>query len=94
MHITIERSGGFIGVPMTRELDTQTIDHQQALELETLLGAADFFNLQDAVTQETDRFQYSIAVTNQGQSHHINLSETQMSDNLYAWMEKVLTLTP
>ncbi len=92
MHITIERSGGFTGIPMKRELDTQTIDHQQALELETLLGAADFFNLQDAVTQEPDRFQYSIAVTNQGQSHQIHMSETQLSDNLYAWIEKVLAL--
>jgi hypothetical protein len=93
MHVTIERSGGFIGAPMMRELDTAKVSHQQAIELETLLGAADFFNLQDALTQEPDRFQYSIKVDNQGQSHEIHVTETQMSDNLYALMEKTLELS-
>jgi hypothetical protein len=93
MHITVERSGGFIGVPMLRELDTKKVSHQQAVELETLVGAADFFNLKDALTQETDRFQYSIKVDNQGQSHEIHVTETQMSDNLYALMEKTLQLS-
>jgi hypothetical protein len=93
MHITVERSGGFIGAPMTRELDTVKVSQQQSIELETLVGAADFFNLKDALTQEPDRFQYSIKVNNQGQSHEIHVTETQMSDNLYALMEKTLELS-
>jgi hypothetical protein len=93
MHITVERSGGFIGVPMLRELDTAKVSQQQAVELETLVGATDFFNLKDALTQEPDRFQYSIKVDNQGQSHEIHVTETQMSDNLYALMEKTLELS-
>ncbi|NJM48845.1 MAG: hypothetical protein HC860_23960 [Alkalinema sp. RU_4_3] len=93
MHITVERSGGFIGVPMTRELDTTKVSQQQSIELETLLGAADFFNLKDALTQEPDRFQYSIKVKNHDQSHEIHVTETQMSDNLYALMEKTLELS-
>jgi hypothetical protein len=93
MHITVERSGGFIGVPMMRELDTKKVSHQQAVELETLVGAADFFNLKDALTQETDRFQYSIKVNCEGHSHEIHVTETQMSDNLYALMEKTLELS-
>jgi hypothetical protein len=93
MHITVERSGGFIGVPMMRELDTANVTKQQAIELETLLGAADFFNLKDSLTQESDRFQYCIKVNTSNQCHEIHVTETQMSDNLYALMEKTLELS-
>lgn len=77
MQISLERSGGFTGIPLTVTLDTETLAPDRATQLRHLVEAADFFHLPSTLSTsaQPDRFEYAVTVREGDRSHTITVSE-------------------
>ena len=77
MQITVERSGGFTGVPLTIQVDTATLPTDKAAQLQKLVEAADFFHLPPlpARPAQPDRYEYEITVQEGDRQHQITCGE-------------------
>ncbi|MBD2461796.1 hypothetical protein H6G89_12125 [Oscillatoria sp. FACHB-1407] len=84
MQISMERSGGFTGIPLVVTVDTVTLSPAEAEHLRQLVNAADFFRLPEAIadTPQPDRFHYQITVQDNGQHHTVSVSESAMPAGL------------
>ncbi|MBW4578713.1 MAG: hypothetical protein KME42_03955 [Tildeniella nuda ZEHNDER 1965/U140] len=77
MQISLERSGGFTGMPLTITVDTATLNPDRATQLRQLLEAADFFRLPStpSAPAQPDRFEYAVTVREGDRSHTVTVSE-------------------
>lgn len=91
MIITISRSGGFIGIPQTKSIDTKTLDNEKALKIGELITKSNFFNLkqnqfnsssQEQRLNQPDRFIYNINIQNDALSNTLNIYESQLTPEL------------
>lgn len=91
MRITLEQSGGFAGLLITKTIDTQDLSPAEAQQIEDLVKASNFFQLtsiEDASPQP-DRFNYTLSVERNGRTHSIDVSETNMPERvrlIIEWM--------
>ena len=91
MRVTLEQSGGFAGLLLTKTIDTQTLSPTEAEELERLVKESDFFRLTSIVeaSPQPDRFSYTLSVEREGQTHSINVSETNLPKAVRSLVEWV-----
>lgn len=84
MQVTIERTGGFTGIPLTKTVNSATLSQQEAARLHQIMAAADFFKLPSKIpsTPQPDRFQYRITVEQEGKQHSVTVGETAVPSNL------------
>jgi hypothetical protein len=84
MHISLERSGGFAGIPLSVTVDTDTLTPEDAVQLQQLVEAAHFFELPKVfpATPQPDRFQYQISVEESGRSRSVSVGETAVPPSL------------
>lgn len=84
MRISLERSGGFTGMMMAVSVDTAKLAAPEASQLKSLVEAANFFQLPEAIAPATqpDRFQYHLTVAEQKRKHSITVSESAMPGTL------------
>ncbi|MBW4469762.1 MAG: hypothetical protein KME45_05085 [Stenomitos rutilans HA7619-LM2] len=83
MHITLERSGGFTGMPLTITVDTATLAPDQIAQLRHLIEAADFFHVSASSMQaQPDRFEYEITVQDGDRTHTIAFGEAAIPEPL------------
>ncbi len=85
VHVSLERSGGFAGVPTTKTFDTANLGADEAQQLRQLVKTADFSNLPEAIASPSngsDRFQYKLTVVEHGQQHTVTVSETTVPNSL------------
>ncbi len=84
MKITFERSGGFAGMRMAIELDSDRLQPQDAAVLQKLVKDADFFNMSASHSSQSrrDGFHYIISVEADGKQHSLQLSEGSVPDAL------------
>ncbi|PZU96454.1 MAG: hypothetical protein DCF32_21630 [Leptolyngbya sp.] len=84
MHITIERSGGFTGMPLTFSIDTAYLPSEQATHLRHLVEAADFFGFSTTLSApaQPDRFEYEVTVQEGDRKHTITVGEVAMPEQL------------
>jgi len=91
MRVYFERSGGFGGMRLTAELDTdqlqaiygatrvqRALSPEEALHLEKLIGSSSFFALlarTSSAARGADRFQYVITVENAGKRHSVQMTD-------------------
>lgn len=80
MHITIQRTGGFTAIPVTKTVDVAAMPPNEATQLRQMVEGADFFNLPSAITStpQPDRFTYQISVEQDGKRHSVTVGETAM----------------
>ena len=74
MKISVERSGGFTGIPVTTQVDGNQLDPNDLQDLQTLLDTAQFFELPAQIKKTgtgADRFQYVISVEDGNQHHSV-----------------------
>jgi hypothetical protein len=75
MRVYFERSGGFAGINMHIELDTDSLSDDETQTLREHVNEADFGNLPTESTRPTrgaDRFQYVVRVeTDEGKVHTV-----------------------
>jgi hypothetical protein len=72
MHIQFVRSGGFAGLRMTTEIDSEDLSQEELQNLREALDNANFFSLPEQMMADlgsADRFQYEITVDD-GIRHH------------------------
>jgi len=91
MQITVERSGGFTGMPLTLSIDTAHLAPEQATHLRHLVEAADFFHLPATVSvpAQPDRFEYEVTVREGDRKHTVTVGEAAMPERLkplLAWV--------
>jgi len=60
MRITIDRSGGFANIPLHREIDTATLSHAEAAEIEKLAEEARKSPI--SATPMADAYSYVITI--------------------------------
>ncbi|MFZ2169118.1 MAG: protealysin inhibitor emfourin [Methylococcaceae bacterium] len=84
MQITVERTGGFTGIPLTKTVDSATLSQQEAIHLHQMMAAADFFKLPSTIPSipQPDRFQYQITVEQEGKLHSVTVGEAAVPANL------------
>jgi hypothetical protein len=84
MHVTVERTGGFTGIPLTKIIDTASLPQQEAARLYQMVAAANFFELPLTIPspQQPDRFHYQISVEHEGKKHSVMVGEAALPANL------------
>jgi len=89
MKISFERSGGFAGMMMTVSIDTAKLPPTDANQVKSLVEAADFFRLPEAIAaaNQPDRFQYHLTVAEQQRKHSVTVSESCVPGTLRPLVE-------
>jgi hypothetical protein len=84
MQITVERSGGFTGMPLTSSIDTAHLPPEQATHLRHLVETADFFHLPTTLSApaQPDRFEYEVTVQEGDRKHTVTFGEAAMPEQL------------
>jgi hypothetical protein len=84
MKIFFQRTGGFIGIPVTLNIDTDLLPESDAATLRKMIADADFFELTEAHLgkQAPDGFQYAITVEGDGQRRTIQVTDMDMPNKL------------
>jgi hypothetical protein len=84
MKISYERTGGFAGMRVALDLDSQDLPASEAATLESLVKDADFFHLTEAISPKVmmDGFQYSITVEGNGQKRTIRAGDSAVPEAL------------
>lgn len=84
MRVTIQRTGGFTGIPMTKSIDSVAMSSDEANLLSQMVDAADFFQLPSVIpfTPQPDRFQYQVIIEQEGKKHRVTCSETAIPPKL------------
>lgn len=84
MTITLERSGGFTGIPQKKNLDVSALPESEASELNQLVDSSGFFNLPAIIpsTPLPDRFSYKITINREGNQHSVSVAETNVPEAL------------
>ncbi len=92
MRITLEQSGGFAGLLITKTIDTHDLSSAEARQLEQWVKESNFFQLTSIVeaSPQPDRFGYTLSIEMEGRTHSIEVSETNMPEkvrSIIAWMQ-------
>lgn len=84
MRVTLEQSGGFAGLMITRTIDTQDLSPSEAQQLEQLVNESNFFQLTSTTesSPQPDRFQYQFSIDTGEHSHSIQIGETNIPEQL------------
>lgn len=84
MQVSLERSGGFANIPLSVNINTETLSSDQAAQLHEWIETAQFFDLPSSLVNpmQRDRFQYQITVEEGDRRHSIHVSESEMPENL------------
>ncbi len=94
MHLCVVRSGGFANLRTSASLDTDEVPREEAKEIEALVGRIDLEDLAERSPlrgRGADRFQYDLTVVRDGEEHHVTASENEISPELRALIDKVLS---
>jgi hypothetical protein len=86
MRIAFLRTGGFAGLRLAADLDTDSMDARDASEITTLVQEADFYELPTrlaSTTQGRDRFRYRLRVSSPtGHEHEVVVDEDSIPREL------------
>lgn len=93
MRVTLEQSGGFAGLLIDKTIDTKDLSASEAQQLEELVRASNFFQLNSIVEAfpQPDRFGYTLTIEMNGRTHSLEMSETNMPEAvrpIVDWVQK------
>jgi hypothetical protein len=77
MRVEYKREGGFTGIPLSAEFDSESLPPEKAGTLVELVEAADFFHLPARISPPTvgaDRFEHFLTVEENGKRHSVTTS--------------------
>ena len=95
MQITLKRSGGFTGIPLTITIDTATLSADQASQLQHLVEAVDFHQSATSATPaQPDRFEYELTVQEGDRMHTITVGEAALPEPLKPLLHWLMTTAP
>ena len=85
MRVRFERSGGFAGITLGSDFDSNQLPAEQTAELTRLVAEARFFELPaliESAKSGADLFQYSISVEDGAQKHRVEFAQGGAPDHL------------
>jgi hypothetical protein len=83
MHIAFQRTGGFAGIRIGCEINTENLSSEEASQLSGWLDAANFFELPEVSRSGgADQFQYTISVEKDCRKRTIETDERAMPASL------------
>ncbi|MGH9177172.1 MAG: protealysin inhibitor emfourin [Acidimicrobiales bacterium] len=89
--VNFQRSGGFGGVTLSKDIDTSELAEDEAAELEQLLDRVDF--TADPAPQPrgggADRFQYDLTVERGGERYQLTCGEAQLTPELKELVDRL-----
>jgi hypothetical protein len=90
--IHYERAGGFAGMRLTAIFELETLPAEDALALETLLTAADFFALPEVSPAPPipDEFTYTVTDEETERQRTLRTSDTAAPETLRALLDELL----
>lgn len=94
MRMTLTCTGGFAGPAgaQTRTVDLDQLPHDQAEQLQSLMGKCDFFALPDQLVKTAPKpwdFQYDLELDQDGQTHKVRYHLDAAPPQLKALTEKI-----
>jgi hypothetical protein len=96
MKISYRRTGGFAGMVISFDVDTETLANEEVDEIQGLAAAADFFALPAVIPSDTpgaDQFQYQLTVENEGQQHTVEVGDAAVPESLWPLLNKIRILS-
>ena len=84
MQVTLVRTGGYTGIPLTVSVNAANLAADDANDLRQLIETTNFFHLSDVAdtSVQPDRYEYEITVESGDRTHTVNLSETAVPEAL------------
>lgn len=85
MFIRFVRSGGFTGMRMTYETDTNTLPPDESRKVRAFIDTSDFFNLPKIIPpagKGADQYTYVLTIEGEQKTHTIQVSETAVPPEL------------
>lgn len=95
MKIDFARSGGFAGIRLTASIDTRQLLAEQASTLEKLIEESGFFDLPAQIKPTSpgpDRFEYQVAISSNGQTHSVNVSDAVVPERVRPLLDLLTTI--
>jgi hypothetical protein len=80
MRVTVERSGGFAGIPVTRSVEEAGLSPDQVKAMAELIQAVDLSGHAEGAHKagpQRDRFQYTVTIEASDGSHTLSVSEAE-----------------
>ncbi len=84
-HIYFERVGGFTGIPVKLEVDSNDLPTGERNDLHKMIIESKFFELEqsnESLNVMPDRFQYTLIIEGNEKKHAMNLNEQEIPDDL------------
>lgn len=97
MKIRFERSGGFAGIPLQRNVSSDALPAEERNKLAELIETAHFFELPPllrATEPGADRFQYKISVETEQGEHTVQVDEAAVPAPLQPLISWLRTAAP
>ena len=85
MNIHFERTGGFAGLRLSRDIGSSDLTPEEGSELNRLVDASHFFDLPSelrASNPGADRFHYKLTLKNGARQHTVALDDAAVPENL------------
>lgn len=86
MRIQYVRTGGFAGLRMATEIDSEALSQEELQNLREALDTAHFFNLPEQMMGDmrgADRFQYEITIEDEeGRQHTVRTNEASLPEEM------------
>jgi hypothetical protein len=95
MIVRMERSGGFMGIPLRAEIDTLKLPAGEGEALRKQVEAARFFDLPEKIAEKAkgaDRFQYVLSVEDTGRRHSVSVGEADAPPELQSLIQQLTLL--
>jgi hypothetical protein len=96
MRISYQRTGGFAGMVMSFDVQTETLPADEANDLKNLVDAAGFFDLPSKIVSDElsrDKFQYQLTITTEDEQHTVEVGDAAVPNSLWPLLEKLRILS-
>jgi len=94
MHVTLQRTGGFAGIPLIKSIDAASLSASEIAYLQQMLETARFFELPALIPSkpQPDRFEYQIIIEQDGKKHSVTASEQALPAELKPLVDWLIRL--
>lgn len=95
MKIHFERSGGFMGMTMATDVDTESLSPEEANQVEAMINTNSFFELPAQLMSSTpgaDQFKYKLTVEVAGRKKTVEIGDTAVPEILQPLLRRLTTM--
>jgi hypothetical protein len=95
MRVHLERTGGFAGIRINRDILSDELSDQDRDRLQSLVNAAGFFELPEVMrASQPDRFQYKVTVESDQRKRTVCADEAVVPQSLRPLLDWIVKATP